>query len=91
MEKRQKSGSKLPKIPPRSCGTVIPQRDFHPRNRNTPLFIEVSAHFYSRVCAHGRARSYTRVLCPELARLAVRNAATLLVTHPTKTNPFKPE
>lgn len=89
MKKKQKFGSKLPKNPPRSCGTVIPQRDFHPRIRNTPLFIEVSAHFCSRMYAHGCARSYTRVICPKLDRLAVRNAAALLVTHPSKTNPFK--
>lgn len=89
MKKKQKSGSKLPKIPPRSCGTVIPQRDFHSKIRNTPLFIEVSAQFYSRMCAHGHARSYTRVICPKLDRLAVRNAAALLVAHPNKTNPFK--
>lgn len=89
MKKNQKSGSKLPKIPPRSCGTVIPQRDFHPRIQDIPLFIEVSAQFSSRVCAQGHARSHTRVICPKLDRLAVRNAAALLVTHPNKTNPFK--
>lgn len=86
MEKKQKSGSKMPKFPQRRCGTVIPHRDFHPRNRNTPLFIEVSAHFCSWTCAHRRTRSYTRVICPELARLAAKNAAALLVTHPNKTN-----
>lgn len=91
MKKKQKFGSKLPKNPPRSCGTVIPQRDFHPRIQDIPLFIEVSAQFYSRMCAHGRARSYTRVICPKLDRLAVRNAAALLVTHPNKTNPSKPK
>lgn len=89
MEKKQKSGNKVPPTPPRSCGTVKPQRDFHPRNRNTPLFIEVSAHFCSRVPVPERARSYTRVICPELARLAARNAAALLVTHSNKTNPSK--
>lgn len=57
MKKNLKFGSKLPKNPPRSCGTVIPQRDFHSKIRNTPLFIEVSAQFYSRMCAHGHARS----------------------------------
>lgn len=91
MKKNQKSGSKLPENPPQSCGTVIPQRDFHPRIRNSPLFIEVSAHFYSRVYAPTHARSYTRVICPKLDRLAVRNAAALLVTHPNKTNQFKPK
>lgn len=60
MKKKQKSGSKLPKIPPRSCGTVIPQRDFHPRIQDIPLFIEVSAQFYSRMCAQGHARAPTR-------------------------------
>lgn len=89
MKKKQKFGSKLPNIPPRSCGTVIPQRDFHPRIQEIPLFIEVSAQFCSRMCAHGHARSYTRVICPKLDRLAVRNTATLLVAHPSKTNPFK--
>ena len=89
MKKNLKFGSKLPKNPPRSCGTVIPQRDFHFRNRNTPLFIEVLAQNYSRVCAHGRTRSYTRVICPELDQLAARNVAALIVTHPNKTKPSK--
>lgn len=89
MEKKPKSGNNVPQTPPRSCGTVIPQRDFHSRNRNTPLFIEVSAQNYSWVCAHGRTRSYTRVICPELARVAARNVAALIVTHPNKTKRSK--
>lgn len=89
MEKKQKYGNNVPHNPPRSCGTVIPQRDFHSRNRNTPLLIEVSAQNYSWVCAHGRTRSYTRVICPELDRLAARNVAALIVTHPNKTKPSK--
>lgn len=89
MEKKPKSGNNVPQTPPRSCGTVIPQRDFHSRNRNTPLFIEVSAQNYSWVCAHGRTRSYTRVICPELDRVAARNVAALIVTHPNETNASK--
>lgn len=60
MKKNQKSGNELPKNPPRSCGTVIPQRDFHPRIQDIPLFIEVSAQFYSRMCAPECARAPTK-------------------------------